>query len=347
MKKILVFLMMLSFVVPMVMGVSTTTSLSKTGTAISELSTEYDISSPNTAHLLAANITNYPPSNEGRVVITPTTPMELGSFEKMSWEQYVAAGYMAHVDVFIDKEGDGGGYDEVLIFEGAKSTLSSFCDVTPYPIGALKTFGTDRGEEINDTTYAWLNNNLYPGPCGDTNFENLHKSLSDWKTTYPNAKIEKFEIEVDGWISVYSYSEAYIDDVMINGEIVQDFDNSNEIYVEVDPFTTVLISPSLLNFGSLIVGSINNPGPSVTIDPTGSNTNVSVEVTDVTEFPFETGLKFNGILAEGQVFAINCVESGNMCTYTPEIITTTLDIPSGAVSKPYMGTVVYTITATP
>ncbi|MFH0712093.1 MAG: hypothetical protein V1889_03210 [archaeon] len=167
---------------------------------------------------------------------------------------------------------------------------------------------------------------------------NAHNKIINRET-----RVLALEIEVDSWVSTPT---AFIDDVMINGELVQNFDGDQDIEVDVNGFVTAVISPSLLNFGNLLPGTFGNPGPMVTIDPTGSNVGVRVSVSDVTGFPFVTGLKFDGVLAGGQMFDMNCVGSP-ICTYTPKEIDTTLDIPAGAASTTYTGTVTYTIAQNP
>ncbi len=151
--------------------------------------------------------------DEARIVIqaSDVDVNTLNDLNTISWDVNVISGYLPHVDVFLDN-------GQTLIFEGAKSTApdSVYCDVQPYPDGQITTFGVGRGEEINDNTYAWENGPI-PGPCGDSAFELIHKSLADWKTFYGDVAVLRFEIEVDNWIPTLPNPEADIDNIKING----------------------------------------------------------------------------------------------------------------------------------
>lgn len=145
-----------------------------------------------------------------RVTIIPETPMLLSALSTISWDANVIQGYMPHVDVFLSNE-------ETLIFEGAKSTANGdMCDVTPYLTGEMTTFGVGRGEVIDDTTYAWQNGNI-PGPCGDSSFEEIHKTLLDWKAEYgAGVSILRFEVEVDNWIPTENTANSNVWNITIN-----------------------------------------------------------------------------------------------------------------------------------
>jgi len=130
----------------------------------------------------------------------------LNDLSSISFQQDVSAGYLGHVDVRLDINGNGvydSGIDDVLVFEYAKVD-STNCDNAPYPTGALNTFD-DKGI-ITDSSYAWLSSGP-AGPCGDPGF--FHHTLADWKAgqTYGgktidgNTQILAIEFEVDNWIS--------------------------------------------------------------------------------------------------------------------------------------------------
>lgn len=142
---------------------------------------------------------------EERITIeaVDTEVTTLDSLETISWDADVLAGYLPHVDVFLDN-------GEVLVFEYAKA--QPVCDNAPYPTGELNTFD-DKGI-VDDTAKAWLNGPI-PGPCGDPTFDVIHKSLGEWKTIYPTANVLRFELEVDNWISP---SSSEVSDILINGE---------------------------------------------------------------------------------------------------------------------------------
>ena len=152
---------------------------------------------------------------EDRVTVLPTESFDtLFELNTISWDANVLAGYMPHVDVFLDN-------GKTLIFEGAKSTDGVWCDATtPYPDGELTTFGVDRGEEINDATYAWENGDI-PGPCGGVEFELIHNPLSEWKTIYGNVGILKLEFEVDTWILELPIADSDVSGIKVNGDLVE------------------------------------------------------------------------------------------------------------------------------
>jgi cysteine-rich repeat protein len=157
------------------------------------------------AHIFAPLITDFPPSNEGRVRVE-LTGMTLDELDTISWDANVLQGYLPHVDVFLDN-------GKVLVFEYAKVD-PVLCDNAPYPTGNLNTFG-DKGI-VDDSAYAWLSSGP-AGPCGDETFDANHNSLADWKLSDGGQDVLAIEIEVDGWIAT---SEADVNNIMINGEEV-------------------------------------------------------------------------------------------------------------------------------
>ena len=147
---------------------------------------------------------------EKRIVISQSDLgfTDLSDLETISWEADVISGYLPHVDVFLDN-------GETLVFEYAKVDPAQ-CDNAPYPTGTLNTFD-DKGI-VDGNAKAWLSSGV-PGPCGDPTFEANYKTLTDWKTFYPIAKVERIEVEVDNWIAS-SNSDAW--DVEVNGVVVAD-----------------------------------------------------------------------------------------------------------------------------
>ncbi len=141
---------------------------------------------------------------------------DLSDLDNISWGADVFAGYLPHVDVFLDN-------DEVLVFEYAKVN-PAMCDGSTvpgdgiYPTGVLSTF-KDKGM-VNDLAYAWLSSGV-PGPCGVTAFDDNHRSLADWKNEYPAAKILRFEVEVDSWIPTLPTPEAIVSSIKVNGVSVE------------------------------------------------------------------------------------------------------------------------------
>src|SRR3989344_4403493 len=178
--------------------------LTGSGNYLSEYSS---YGSEETVHLYADLITDYLPSNEGRIVITPDFTMTLNEIDSISWDAYVVDGYAPHVDVFLDN-------GKTLVFEYAKVDQNDCDDVADYPDGAINTF-YDKGI-VDDSAYAWLSSGP-AGPCGNETFDANHNSLAEWKASDGEEEITKIEIEVDGWI--YE-SESHIWNVEINNEDV-------------------------------------------------------------------------------------------------------------------------------
>ena len=141
-------------------------------------------------------------SNENRVFIRAedTLVTTLDSLDTMSWD-VDGTGYIAHVDVFLDN-------GETLVFEYAK--VATPCDNTPYPTGVQNTFG-DKGI-VDGGAMAWLSSGV-PGYCGLPEFDENHKSLTEWKAFYPTANVLAFEIETDNWIMD---SESDVKNIKIN-----------------------------------------------------------------------------------------------------------------------------------
>ena len=169
-------------------------------------------------------------SSEARIVILGkdvgiTTLDELLT---MSWNVDVVTGYIAHVDVILDTDGDGDS-DDALVFEAAKVDPTNCELATAYPTGTQNTLG--RVSIIDSTSYAWLSSGASGPLCvlidngGSTGFYTY--SLSQW-IAGPNAAyvnsisgntiVLRFEIEVDGWDQTHdgAVAESHISNIMIN-----------------------------------------------------------------------------------------------------------------------------------
>lgn len=177
---------------------------------------------------LEANENSGSDASEARITIEgkDVGVLTLNDFNTMSWNANVISGYLPHVDVIIDTDGDGV-EDDALVFEYAKADNTN-CDNSPYPTGSLTTFDNDKGEIIGDSTYAWLSSGP-AGPCGDPTFDSTHKSLANWKLTYPRANILRFEIEVDAWIL---NSKSEISNIVINGVSKEIRNLANPVTIE-------------------------------------------------------------------------------------------------------------------
>ena len=342
MKKLILMLVMISVIIVLVSTISFASALDATisrstkGFALSQVTNGEAYSGGYSLRLYAAE--DKVVGTEGRVRIEFNTPIPLSSLTSISWMQKVAKGYAAHVDVLVDTDGNGVS-DDALVFEYDKVKLPSDQAVAQmlYQRGKWVNTFDDKGI-VNDDATGWLNSGD-PGPVGGAKFN--AKTLSGWKTAYPNGKVTALEIEVDGWILE---SEAFIDDITINGENVMSFENTQALETGVGPDVSLSISPATLNFGTLVAGTINNPGLDVMFDATGSNVDVSVEVDSVVGFPYETGLKFNGANPKGQKTTLPCLLSGGVCSYTPVEWTTSLTVPTGTRAGTYSGTITYIIT---
>ncbi len=343
MKKILMSLVMMSvllFGVVGVLGLDTTTFFKTRGSGTSDVSSASPINDSQSGEIYAPLIDE--DTNEGTIRIKFPANYKLSNLSSISWMQNVLSGYASHVDVIIDTDNNGAS-DDALVFEYAKVDHLDCDNVTNYPTGLINTFG-DKGI-VDDSAYAWLNSGP-PGVCGDASF--IHKPLSQWKSENGTADILAIEIEVDGWISE---SNAYVDNIRINGELVEDFEeitiasNTQNARAVISSFTSVSITPATIDFGIVVPGSDDNPASeNVVLDADGSNSDVNVAVTDVSGVPFDTGLMFDGALASGQDYTIDCIDSGDICTYDLRVIVPTLDVPLGIEQGEKTGVVTYTIT---
>ncbi len=197
-----------------------------------ELSNEAD---PFSLDNTAGTCDNYPNAGwrdecEKRIVLDG---MPLADFNTMSWDVDVDAGYIAHVDVIIDIDGnlETTGDVDALVFEYAKVDPFIGCDegIGNYPTGDdINTFG-DKGI-VDSEAKAWLGSGV-SGGCTTQAFIDNWRTLAEWQTEYPSATILRFEIEVDNWIETSSSEVSYI---VING---------NEINVDYELTTTTAVVP--------------------------------------------------------------------------------------------------------
>ncbi len=172
---------------------------------------------------------------EARIVLTPLQPMTLGEVMSISWSEYLVSGYVPHVDIILDTDGDGV-RDNALVVEYAYNTTEGVVRPEGQPTYDGETAAwyqtlSDDGNGpvvINDTAYAWLASEA-SGPAGgafgDGNF--WITTLGSWKTGLgappvyldANTAVTGIEIEVDNWIA---QSEAYIDNITVNGVAIPD-----------------------------------------------------------------------------------------------------------------------------
>jgi len=277
MRKLLVFLVILGML-SMVAALDTTTQLFDVGSADASISSVEANSNPNSALLQADLITDG--TNEGRVRINLPEDFTLGDLDSISWEQYVMEGYIAHVDVILDDECDGS-EDDAIVFEYDKvedGNGDGIPENANYATGEWVSTFDDNGEEVNDDSYGWLSSGAAGNEIGDPDY--VVGSLADWKDgdvtggeQYDsNTCVPAIEIEIDGWIET---SEAYIDDININGnEIEEDFEENQEVTGTVADFVTITVEPATLDFGTIPYGTdITDMGEEdVVINSAGSST---------------------------------------------------------------------------
>lgn len=179
--------------------------------------------------------------DEARIVLTPLQPMTLGEVLTIAWSEYLVSGYMPHVDIILDTDGDGV-RDDALVIEYAYNVTPG---ATPPSYGATagtwyQTFSDNGGPAVvDDTAYAWLTSGA-PGPVGGTfgQWDHWGITLGQWKagqsvtpatkgvgtfTIDANTLVTAIEIEVDNWIPAAwggVQAEAYVDNITVNGVAV-------------------------------------------------------------------------------------------------------------------------------
>jgi hypothetical protein len=183
--------------------------------------------------------------NEGRIVIVLPDETVLGDITSIQWDVNTHTGYPPHADLILDKNDDGTA-DDSLTFEFAyqpyvgsgyiytgpgvpyghydPSKAPYYDPVYDVWVSTFQNSETEAGTgSITDSSVAWLGSGL-PGPYDDGYFG----KLADYKEgtvkvlsgTTPagvdsDTKVLEIHIEVDNWIGA---SEAYIDNVAVNGE---------------------------------------------------------------------------------------------------------------------------------
>lgn len=151
----------------------------------------------------------------------------LADLNQLSWQVTGGTGYAPHVDVILDRDGNGEA-DGSLVFEHANADE---CGVNDLPQGDYQTFSDVT--VITNATHAWLSTDATdPGPCEDATgavegFSFVYGSLGEWKNGVPDdAEIDenvdsstavlRVEIEVDNWIE--DPSSATVSGILVNNE---------------------------------------------------------------------------------------------------------------------------------
>lgn len=189
-----------------------------TSNATAEWSTTQAYSGSSSVHLQTTGTLGS--GHEARIRITMPAGTTLDDITFVSWREYLVAGYPPHLDIKIDKDGNGT-EDDALVFEYAYNSETHASAGQP-TYGALndawyQTFSDDGNgpAEITDTANAWLSSGP-PGPLDDPSF--IYGTLAEWKAGIVSASangttpVIALEIEVDNWIA---QTEAYVDGIAI------------------------------------------------------------------------------------------------------------------------------------
>ena len=236
----------LSTIVSIEVGASATASLNENNVTL--IANEHEA---NWADSSEARITLG--ANEIETILGLTEDLTLGDLEAITFEQYVTAGYPAHIDILLDVDKDevfdskkdletgvlASGNDDVLVVEFAYNSLTHYYRGSPYTVGGdlnnwINTFNDMN--YITDSSNAWLYS-ACPGAPGSSDF--LIDTLSNWKLgktrdyqCYPSSvgdgetinsstKVYAIQIEVDAWVA---NSQVEIRNITIN---------NNQYYISI------------------------------------------------------------------------------------------------------------------
>ena len=169
-------------------------------------------------------------SNEAGVIITMPTGFTLGDLDTLSWSVFTVSGYPAHVDIILADDIDGLSNIDSLTAELASNVESYTPIPTGYTYGTwLETFEgfTDGPNAVDDSTTLWVTR--HGAGTTDAPYGTLAE-LKAGTVTSPDSNdpvitidedtvILRLEIEVDEWSDRDggASSEAYIDDILVNG----------------------------------------------------------------------------------------------------------------------------------
>ena len=163
-----------------------------------------------------------PQGTEDRISVKVKPGTTLGDILEISWATYIVEGYLPHVDIILDKDGDGV-KDDALVAEGAYANGNS---VAGWPFDTwIQTFEGASGvyplwggpwpappaptKMVEDGTAVWLNS--------QGQFPHLY-TLAYWKAGTPGFGVDsttsvlRLEIEVDNWVLK---STAWVDDINV------------------------------------------------------------------------------------------------------------------------------------
>jgi len=200
------------------------------GSAVAEWSTDQVKTGAYSVHLKTTGDPG--DGDEARVVIPLPEGTTLGDIESISWFTYVVetAGYPPHVDLILDKNGDGTRDDALVAeyayqnedvnddysqgswiqtFEGASGKYPTWAEKIP----AAASQTEEEVKSVQDKTCVWLYS------LGQS--ESSLATLSDYKAGTVDSSVDSttvvlcLEFEVDNWIPSLPNADAYIDDIEI------------------------------------------------------------------------------------------------------------------------------------
>ena len=190
--------------------------------AVAEWSTAYYKTAPNSVHLQTTGTVGT--GKEARIAVSLPANTTLGQITGISWWTRLVTGYIPHVDIVLDMDGNGV-RDHILTAEGAYQNGDL---TTGWPTGIwFQTFtgasgtypswsgltGNPNVGKVDDTTAVWLS--PAPSPPGPPDQASIAK-LSSYKAglygVSSSTKVLALEIEVDNWVV---QSEAYVDMAMV------------------------------------------------------------------------------------------------------------------------------------
>ena len=134
--------------------------------------------------------------------------------------------------------------------------------------------------------------------------------------------------------------------LLFNTGFVLADNQGQDINASIGENITLFINPTTVEFGPVAPGTTGTSN-NITFNATGSNVNITIDVTSVTGEPFASGLMFDGALATSYFKSMDCVISGAICTYGILTIVPTLVVPVGSPAGTKTGVITYTISVAP
>jgi len=195
--------------------------------AEAELSTDQAYTGDDSAHL--ETLGDPGSGDEARIVIPLPEGTTLGKIESISWWTYLVDGYVPHVDLVLDYDGDTS-RDDVLVAEAAHQNDNDAIiwkdSYKGEDVGWIETFEGASGvytswamsgncgdvKSVNGETAVWMVAVNNPNFGLDTlaNFQNTTGKTDGSITINEETAVLALEIEIDNWIY---QSEAYVDDI--------------------------------------------------------------------------------------------------------------------------------------